>query len=133
MSIKHNKAGGNAEMKKEIQEVKKETQEVKMDGKNAAMLLTVSFKALILLDRAMGTDIISDDMILASTEVIEYPEYEDSRRYDVIGEIIRYKGRYYEIIAPHISSESSSNPETTFAYYRLVKGTETDNTYSGEG
>lgn len=33
MSVKHNKdGGGNAEIKKELQEVKKETQEVKTAG-----------------------------------------------------------------------------------------------------
>lgn len=40
MSVKHNKAGGgNAEVKKELQEVKKETQEVKAAGESTAALL----------------------------------------------------------------------------------------------
>lgn len=42
MSVKHNKdGGGNAEIKKELQEVKKETQEVKTAGESAAALLAI--------------------------------------------------------------------------------------------
>ena len=42
MSVKHNKAGGgNAEVKKELQEVKKETQEVKAAGESTAALLAM--------------------------------------------------------------------------------------------
>ncbi|MFQ9429151.1 MAG: hypothetical protein ACLR1M_11410 [Oscillospiraceae bacterium] len=76
MSVKHNKdGGGNAEIKKELQEVKKETQEVKTAGESAAALLALSFKAQIAQDRAAKTNVISDAMILQSAEVIEYPEY----------------------------------------------------------
>ena len=53
MSVKHNKdGGGNAEIKKELQEVKKETQEVKTAGESTAALLALSFKAHIAQDRA---------------------------------------------------------------------------------
>ena len=63
MSVKHNKdGGGNAEIKKELQEVKKETQEVKKEtqevktaGESAAALLALSFKAQIAQDRAAKT------------------------------------------------------------------------------
>ena len=86
MSVKHNKAGGgNAEVKKELQEVKKETQEVKKEtqevkaaGESTAALLAMSFKAQIVQDRAAGTEAITDEMILQSAEVIDYPEYERS-------------------------------------------------------
>ena len=96
MSVKHNKdGGGNAEIKKELQEVKKETQEVKTAGESTAALLALSFKAQIAQDRAAKTNIISDAMILQSAEVIEYPEYEDAHAYNTVGEIIKYNGRYY--------------------------------------
>ena len=108
MSVKHNKdGGGNAEIKKELQEVKKETQEVKTAGESAAALLALSFKAQIAQDRAAKTNVISDAMILQSAEVIEYPEYEDAHAYNTVGEIIKYNGRYYEIIAAHTSNAVS--------------------------
>ena len=119
MSVKHNKdGGGNAEIKKELQEVK-------TAGESAAALLALSFKAQIAQDRAAKTNVISDAMILQSAEVIEYPEYEDARAYNTVGEIIKYNGRYYEIIAPHTSNAVSYPVETTFAYYRLVELTHT--------
>ena len=122
MSVKHNKdGGGNAEIKKELQEVKKETQEVKTAGESTAALLALSFKAQIAQDRAAKTNIISDAMLLQSAEVIEYPEYEDAHAYNTVGEIIKYNGRYYEIIAAHTSNAVSYPVETTFAYYRLVE------------
>ena len=122
MSVKHNKAGGgNAEVKKELQEVKKETQEVKAAGESTAALLAMYFKAQIVQDRAAGTEAITDEMILQSAEVIDYPEYEDAHAYNTVGEIIKYNGRYYEIIAPHTSNSVSYPVETTFAYYRLVE------------
>lgn len=122
MSVKHNKAGGgNAEVKKELQEVKKETQEVKAAGESTAALLAMFFKAQIVQDRAAGTEAITDEMILQSAEVIDYPEYEDAHAYNTVGEIIKYNGRYYEIIAPHTSNAVSYPVETTFAYYRLVE------------
>ena len=133
MSVKHNKdGGGNAEIKKELQEVKKETQEVKKEtqevkaaGESTAALLAMSFKAQIVQDRAAGTEAITDEMILQSAEVIDYPEYEDAHAYNTVGEIIKYNGRYYEIIAPHTSNAVSYPVETTFAYYRLVELTHT--------
>lgn len=64
-------------------------------------------------------------MILQSAEVIEYPEYEDAHAYNTVGEIIKYNGRYYEIIAAHTSNAVSYPVETTFAYYRLVELTHT--------
>ena len=42
-----------------------------------------------------------------------------------MGEIIKYNGRYYEIIAAHTSNAVSYPVETTFAYYRLVELTHT--------
>ena len=80
MSVKHNKdGGGNAEIKKELQEVERNAG-VKTAGESAAALLALSFKAQIAQDRAAKTNVISDAMILQSAEVIEYPEYEDAHR-----------------------------------------------------
>ena len=120
MSVKHNKNGGGntAAMEKEVQEVK-------AAGGSTAALLSLSFKAQIVQDRAAGTNVISDAMILQSAEVIDYPEYEDAHAYNTVGEIIKYNGRYYEIIAPHTSNAVSYPVETTFAYYRLVELTHT--------
>ena len=114
MSVKHNKdGGGNAEIKKELQEVK-------TAGESTAALLALSFKAQIAQDRAAKTNVISDAMILQSAE-----EYEDAHAYNTVGEIIKYNGRYYEIIAAHTSNAVSYPVETTFAYYRLVELTHT--------
>lgn len=92
---------------------------------SSAALLAMFFKAQIVQDRAAGTEAITDEMILQSAEVIDYPEYEDAHAYNTVGEIIKYNGRYYEIIAPHTSNAVSYPVETTFAYYRLVELTHT--------
>ena len=115
MSVKHNKdGGGNAEIKKELQEVK-------TAGESAAALLALSFKAQIAQDRAAKTNVISDAAILQSAEVIEYDEYADNHAYNTVGEIIKHNGRYYEIKAAHTSNAAAYPVETTFAYYRLIE------------
>ena len=124
MSVKHNKkknnnaGGGNAAMKKDIQDLK-------AAGESTAALLAMSFKAQIVQDRAAGTDAISDEMILQSAEVIDYPEWEDAHSYNTVGEILKYNGRYYEVIAAHTSNGVAYPVETTFAYYRLIELTHT--------
>ena len=50
-----------------------------------------------------------------------YPEYQDNHEYKTKGEIIRYDGLYYEIVAPHTSNAAAYPVQTTFAYYRLVE------------
>lgn len=60
-------------------------------------------------------------MILASTDIVDYPEYQDNHEYKTKGEIIRYDGLYYEIVAPHTSNAAAYPVQTTFAYYRLVE------------
>lgn len=105
---------GNAKIEKEVKELR--TAEEK-----SAVLLAMTFKTQIVQDRAAGTNVISDAMILKSAEVIDYPEYEDAHAYNTVGEIIKYNGRYYEIIAAHTSNAVSYPVETTFAYYRLVE------------
>ena len=99
MSVKHNKNGGG-----NTAALEKEAQEVKAAGESTAALLAMYFKAQIVQDRAAGTEAITDQMILQSAEVIEYPQYEDAHAYNTVGEIIKYNGRYYEIIAPHTSN-----------------------------
>ena len=105
---------GNAKIEKEVKELR--TAEEK-----SAVLLAMTFKTQIVQDRAAGTNVISDAMILKSAGVIDYPEYEDAHAYNTVGEIIKYNGRYYEIIAAHTSNAVSYPVETTFAYYRLVE------------
>ena len=112
MSVTHNKQG--AEMKREIREVKA------AEANNAA-LLSLSFKAQIVQDRAANTNVITDEMILQSAEVITYDEYKDNHYYGTIGEIITSGGLYYEVIAAHTSNAVAYPVETTFAYYRLIE------------
>ena len=87
----------------------------------AAALLSLSFKAQIVQDRAAGTGAISDEMILASAAVVDYPEFIDNHAYNTVGEIIKAGGLLYEIVAPHTSNAAAFPVATTFAYYRLVE------------
>ena len=47
--------------------------------------------------------------------------YCNNHEYKTKGEIIRYDGLYYEIVAPHTSNAVAYPVQTTFAYYRLVE------------
>ena len=85
----------------ETEELKKEVETVKAAGESTAALLTLSFKAQIAADRAAGTNA--------------------NHEYKTKGEIIRYDGLYYEIVAPHTSNAAAYPVQTTFAYYRLVE------------
>ena len=78
--------------------LEKEVQEVKAAGESTAALLSLSF---------------------------DYPEWEDAHSYNTVGEILKYNGRYYEVIAAHTSNGVAYPVETTFAYYRLVELTHT--------
>lgn len=114
MSVTHNKNGGNAEMKKDMKELKA------AEEKTAA-LLSLSFQAQIVQDRAAGTNVVTDAMILQSAEVIKYEDFKDNHKYETIGEIFQHGGYYYEVIAKHTSNAAAYPVETTFAYYRLVE------------
>ena len=71
MSVAHNKnAGGNAALKKDVEAVKA------AEANNAA-LLSLTFKTQIVQDRAAGTNVVTDEMILQSAEIIEYDEFKD--------------------------------------------------------
>ena len=83
MSVKHNKNGGG-----NTAALEKEVQEVKAAGESTAALLSLSFKAQIVQDRAAGTEAITDEMILQSAEVIDYPEWEGAHTYNTVGEIL---------------------------------------------
>lgn len=101
-------------------ELKKELREVKAAGDSTAALLSLSFKAQIVADRAAGTMVISDEMILASAAVVDYPEFVDNHAYSV-GEIIKADGLLFEVVAAHTSNAAAFPVATTFAYYRLVE------------
>ena len=105
---------GNTQMKRDVQQLR--TAEEK-----SAALLALSFKAQIVGYRAAGTGAISDEMILASAAVVDYPEFIDNHAYNTIGEIIKAGGLLYEIVAPHTSNAAAFPVATTFAYYRLVE------------
>lgn len=109
MSVKNGKGGGTAEMKKELAATNE--------------LMALSFQAQIKADRAAGTNTITDDIILKSTELIEYPEWKEGVAYTV-GDIITYNGLFYEVKANH-TSNAAYPVETTFAYYRLIELTHT--------
>lgn len=112
MSVTHNRNGAK---------IKREVREVKAAGINTAALLAISFKAQIVQDRAAGTNVVTDEMILQSAEVIEYEGFKDNHEYKTIGEIFKYGDRYFEVIAKHTSNAAAFPVETTFAYYRLVE------------
>ena len=114
MSVTHNKNGANAEMKKDMKELKA------AEEKTAA-LLSLSFQAQIVQDRAAGTNVVTDAMILQSAEVIKYEDFKDNHKYETIGEIFQHGGYYYEVIAPHTSNVAAYPVETTFAYYRHIE------------
>lgn len=109
MSVKNGKGGGTAEMKKELAATNE--------------LMALSFQAQIKADRAAGTNTITDDIILKSTELIEYPEWKEGTAYTV-GDIITSNGLFYEVKANH-TSNAAYPVETTFAYYRLIELTHT--------
>lgn len=102
-------------------ELAKEVEDVKAAGESTAAILSMSFRAQIVQDRAEGTNAISDEMILAAAVVVKYPEYEDNHAYNTVGEIIKADGLYFEIVAPHTSNAAAYPVATTFAYYRLVE------------
>ena len=54
---------------------------MKAAGERTAALFSLSFKAQIVADRAAGTNAITDEMILASTDIVDYPEYQDNHEY----------------------------------------------------
>ena len=113
-----------AREKEVIQRIPTDSEKISMlESENAVLKNTVSntFQAQLISDRATETNYITDNMILYSTAVVDYPEYQDNHEYKLKGEIIRYNNRYYEIIAPHTSNSVSYPVETTFAYYRLIE------------
>ena len=112
MSVTHNKNGST---------MKREIGETKAAGEKTAAFLAFSFKSQIVQDRAAGTNVISDALILQSAEVIEYEDFKDKHKYNTVGEIIKHNGRYFEIVAPHTSDAAVYPVETTFAYYRLIE------------
>lgn len=109
MSVKSGKGGGTAEMKKELAATNE--------------LMALSFQAQIKTDRAAGTNNITDDLILKSTELIDYPEWKEGVAYTV-GDIITSNGLFYEVKENH-TSNAAYLVETTFAYYRLIELTHT--------
>ena len=114
MSVTHKKGGRSAVSEKEMQEIK-------ATGEKTVALLSLSFQTQIVQDRAANTNVITDEMILQSAEVITYDEYKDNHYYGTIGEIITSGGLYYEVIAAHTSNAVAYPVETTFAYYRLIE------------
>lgn len=115
MSVTHRKGGGSSAVSE------KEMQEIKAAGEKTAALLSLSFQTQIVQDRAAGTNVISDAVILQSTDLIEYDDFKDNHTYDTVGEIFKYNGRYFEVKAAHTSNAAAYPVETTFAYYRLIE------------
>jgi len=102
-------------------DVKKDMKELQAAEEKTAALLSLSFQAQIVQDRAAGTNVVTDEMILKSTEVIKYEDFKDNHAYNTIGEIFQHGGYYYEVIAKHTSNAAAYPVETTFAYYRHIE------------
>lgn len=115
MSIIHKKESPNSNAGLE-----NEIKNIKAAGESTAALLSMTFKAQIAADRKTGTKAITDEMILKSAEIVEYPEYEDNHAYNV-GEIIKKGDLLFEVIAAHTSNAAAYPVETTFAYYRQIE------------
>lgn len=112
MSVKQKTGTINIELKKSMEKVK-ETQAI------TSALFALSFQTQIKVDRAAGTNIITDDVILQSTELVRYPEWEEGVVYTV-GDILKSNDLFYEVIANH-TSNAAYPVETTFAYYRIIE------------
>lgn len=113
MSVKQGTGNlANMELKKSVEQVE-ETQAT------TSALFALSFQAQIKVDRAAGTNIITDDVILQSTELVDYPEWVEGATYTV-GDIIKSNGLFYEVKENH-TSNAAYPVETTFAYYRLIE------------
>jgi len=102
-------------------DVKKDMKELQAAEEKTAALLSLSFQAQIVQDRAAGTNVVTDAMILQSAEVIKYEDFKDNHKYETIGEIFQHGGYYYEVIAKHTSNAAAYPVETTFAYYRHIE------------
>lgn len=100
-------------------ELKKSVEQVEAKQETASALFALSFKAQIKADRAAGTNIITDDVILQSTELVDYPEWVEGAAYTV-GDILKSNGLFYEVIAAH-TSNAAYPVETTFGYYRIIE------------
>lgn len=110
-----------AEIRGEVADGLKEVEAVKAAGENTAALLSLSFKAQIVQDRAAKTNAITDEMILKSVEIIEYEDFKDKHAYNTIGEIFKFDNLYFEVIAKHTSNATAYPVKTTFAYYRHIE------------
>lgn len=100
------------------QEIKESVERLEQQQGTAAALFSMSFRAQIKADRAAGTDTITDEMILLSAEIVDYPEWEAGREY-AKGDILKSNGFLFEVVAPHTSNDAYP-VETTFAYYRHI-------------
>lgn len=103
---------------KGTQELKESVERLEQKQGTAAALFSMSFQAQIKADRATGTAAITDEMILLSSEIVDYPEWEAGKAYTK-GDVLRSNGLFFEVVAAHIS-DAAYPVETTFAYYRHI-------------
>ena len=102
-------------------ELEQKVNTVAAAGESTAALLSLTFQAQIVTDRATKTNIITDEMILKAAEVVTYPDFKDNHAYKTVGEIITSGGLFFEVIAPHTSNAAAYPVATTFAYYRHIE------------
>lgn len=114
MSVNHKK-----DRPDETEAIKKDMEQIQAAGESTAALLSLSFRAQIAADRASGANVITDEMILQSADIVDYPEWAVGVAYKK-GEVIRSGDLLFEIVAAH-TSNAAYPVETTFAYYRLVE------------
>ena len=100
--------------------IKKDIAQLKERDKQTTQILETLFKASVVSDRAAGINYISDESILQSSELIEYPIWIAGAAY-VKGDILSDgQGKLFEVVAPHTASDDYPL-HTTFAYYRIIQ------------
>lgn len=101
--------------------LEKQMQDMGAAAEKTVALLSTTFRAQVIADRASGANAITDADILGAADLVAYPDYQDAHAYNHVGEIIRYGGMLFEVVAAHTSNAISYPPATTFAYYRHVE------------
>lgn len=81
-------------------------------------LSALAFQAALLTDRAAESPAISDEILLLSTELIDYPRYAVNTAYKK-GEIIQQDGFFYEVLSDHLSLEGWPVDATPTVYRRI--------------
>lgn len=108
--------------KNETYAIKRSVKELQATGRNTETLLSAAFRVQVVLDRAGGTNAISDEMILQSVDVVEYPEWKTGTSYRA-GDIVMWEGLLYEAVMAHVAqSHQPPGSDGMLAIYRPIQG-----------